>query len=442
MSDTFFTVSQLNNVIKGSVNACFPHLVWVCGEIQGYDRNKNKNHIFFDLVEKAKSFKNIKAKIGLVIFEGNKVSIMAKLQSVEKNFVLRDDIEVKFACRLDFYPPHGAMRLIVENVDPVYTLGRVAQEKQKLIALLRDKGILDKNKGLMLPKVPLMIGLITSDDSAAYNDFINELEISGLGFKVVVCNTTMQGAKTEGEVCQGIDKLEKIKGMDVIVITRGGGSIADLSFFDSAKIAECISDCSVPVLSGIGHDINVAITDLAAHTFAKTPTAIAQFIVERVKMSVETMDSLWTTVVSLAQDFLLKEKESLKDKASVIQETTKFFLRSHSDSLLRMQTILKLKPSDLLKRKQEKLLFRQKSLISHIGQGMLACKNKVAGMERLVRIMHPDNTLKRGFSITRLKSGCLMKSVDDIKENDKLITMVFDGEVSSVVETVKSKIVE
>src|SRR4029077_13028465 len=129
--------------------------------------------------------------------------------------------------------------------------------------------------------------LITSYDSAAYHDFISELKRSGCAFKIFMVNSIMQGKNTEGSIIKALKVLEDIGEMDVIVITRGGGSIAELSCFDSEKIALAIALSGIPVLSGIGHEINTTVADLAAHTFAKTPTAIAKFLVERLKEFIE-----------------------------------------------------------------------------------------------------------------------------------------------------------
>src|SRR3989338_2157206 len=177
------SVSELNSLIKDVVNMGFPNAVWVCGEVQGFDRNKDKKHIFFDLCEKDPVTKDIVASIGLVIFHGKKIYIEEILRTAENAFAIKDDIEVKFLCKVDFYPPHGSMRLVVESIDPVHTLGKIAQQRQKIIALLRQEGLLDKNKTVLLPEVLLKIGLITAFDSAAYHDFIGELQKSKLGFK-------------------------------------------------------------------------------------------------------------------------------------------------------------------------------------------------------------------------------------------------------------------
>jgi len=285
MQKEYLTISELNDYIKDVINSGFPQPIWVCGEIQQYDRNKSKKHVFFELIEKDEKTNDIIARIGLVIFYNRKTFVEDVLKRSENAFELKDDIEVKFACKVDFYAPHGAVRLIVENIDPTYTLGKMAQERQKLISELKKEGVFEKNKLKILNEVPLKLGLITSDDSAAFNDFISEIKKSGFGFKIILRNTLMQGKNAEKDICNAFKDLEKIKDLDAVVITRGGGSISDLSCFDSRLIAEKIATYSLPVLSGIGHEINYTITDMAAHTYAKTPTAIAQLLIERVNTS-------------------------------------------------------------------------------------------------------------------------------------------------------------
>src|SRR5262245_54902833 len=169
MNEEFFTVSQLNHFIRDVLTAGIPQPVWVCGEIQGYDRQKDKNHIFFQLVEKDSESHQQKACIDLVIWAGNKIPIRQMLRAAAESFELKDDIEVKFLCKVDFYPPHGRVRLSVESIDPFFTLGKLAQEKQRLVRKLTEEGVLEKNKRMELSPVPLHIGLISSHDSAAYN---------------------------------------------------------------------------------------------------------------------------------------------------------------------------------------------------------------------------------------------------------------------------------
>lgn len=416
------TVSRLNGLIREVLNMGFPQAVWVCGEIQNYDRNKNKNHIFFELCEKDPKTKEVVGRVGLVIFASRKTLIDELLRKAENNFALRDDIEVKFLCRVDFYPPHGALRLVVESIDPAFTLGKIAQERQKLIALLKENGTLEKNKERPLAPVPLNIGLITAHDSAAYNDFISELKLSGFGFKVFYIDTLMQGNKTERAVCRALDILGKIEELEAIVITRGGGSIAELSCFDSRKIAEKIAACPLPVLSGIGHEINTTVTDLAAHLFAKTPTAVARLLIQRV------------------EDFL----GSLKDAALNLRAATTHYLKSHDEDMLRISAFIKEASLRLLAQEEDKLARQKEAALKALKTVMQNIRAGLLHHERMIEMAKPANTLKRGFSITRTAAGQLVKSAKQLKDQDKIKTEFGDGVVVSAVQkqTIQSPALE
>jgi len=436
MSDNALTISQLNGYIKDVLNMGFPSGIWICGEIQGYNRNRDKSHIFFELCEKDPLTKDILARIGLVIFSGRKMFIEQILKSAENAFSLKDDIEVKFYCKVDFYPPHGVVRLIVENIDPVYTLGKIAQEKQRLITLLRENGTLDKNKKLELPVVPLNIGLITSHDSAAYNDFISELQLSGYGFKVFCRNTLMQGKATPADVCKAIAELSRIENLDAIVITRGGGSIADLSCFDSQQIVEKIAACRLPVFSGIGHEINITITDLAAHTYQKTPTAIAQFLTGLIKTFLTSLEERVTAIVNGAKEKLKLENTRLKTYAHDVQNCTGDYLQQHHLDLAQRQQFLKEGPQRLLSNALRRIKTGKETLLKDVANRFKAEDVRLKNFFRLTELASPLKTLKRGFSITRLTDGSLLRSVKQVKTGSALVTDLSDGRVEGTVNKI------
>ena len=429
----FFTISELNRLIKDVINSGFPRVVWVCGEIQGYDRNKNKSHIFFDLVEKDKDSKDIIAKIGLVIFSQKKAQISAILKKSENAFELKDDIEVKFACRVDFYAPHGAVRLIIEGIDPVYTLGKLAQERQRLIALLREKGVLDKNKQWPLSSVPLHLGLITADDSAAYNDFLSELEKSRFGFKLYLRDCLMQGKRAQDDICQAMDELTRMTSLDAIVITRGGGSIADLSCFDSESIARKIAESPLPVLSGIGHEINTTITDLAAHTYAKTPTAIAQFLVQRVQGFLDELDEKIRMIFEGATDGIEGQKQKLRSQAIDLQANTQHYLKRHHEHILRLTQVIGTRPPVFLKESRQLIDRQQENLKKSVKLYLQDERSRAQHFKKIIDVLDPVNTLRRGFSITRTQDGKVLKNISQVKLDAQLKTELFRGFVESQV---------
>jgi len=435
MSDEILTVSELNHFIRDVLNSGFPQAVWVCGEIQGYDRGKDKKHVFFELCEKDPATRDITARIGLVIFAQARPRIEAILKKAENAFELKDDIEVKFLCKVDFYPGHGQVRLIVESIDPIHTLGKIAQDRQRLIALLKQKGTLDKNKQLQLPELILNVGLITSYDSAAYHDFISELKRSGYGFRVFVVNSIMQGKNTESSIVKALQLLESIKEVDVIVITRGGGSIAELSCFDSEKIAMSIAGSSIPVLSGIGHEINTTVTDLAAHTFAKTPTAIAKLLVERLKGFIDAVDERQERVIEALQQSLLNNRSKLKDSAVFLQTQTLGLIKTHHQRLAIITEALKRTPVVKFKGSRRSLEDTQENLKKIIYLHLQNSRTKIKQCEKLVQMASPISTLKRGFSITRSQEGLLIRSVNDIKGLKGITTQLEDGIINSEVKS-------
>jgi len=434
MSDDFLTISELNRFIRDVLNSGFPKAVWVCGEIQGYDRGKDKKHIFFELCEKNPETHEITARIGLVIFAQARPRIDAILKKAENAFLLKDDIEVKFLCKVDFYPGHGQVRLIVESIDPIHTLGKIAQDRQRLITLLKQKGVLDKNKQLSLPHVVLNIGLITSYDSAAYHDFISELKRSGYSFRIFMINSIMQGKNTETSILKALGTLSANPEIEVIVITRGGGSIAELSCFDSEKIAMAISELRIPVLSGIGHEINTTITDLTAHTFAKTPTAIAKFLVDHLEMFVDTIHERQERLVDVLRHTLEDKRGRLRNHALFLQTQTLGLIKTHDQRLAGIAETLKRAPATQLKERKRTLVDLRESLKKIIHLHLANCRTKISQYQKLTQMADPKTVLKRGFSITRSREGHLIRSIQDAQKTQGLTTELMDGVINSTIE--------
>ncbi len=433
--EEFFSVSELNTLIRDVVTAGIPQAVWVCGEIQSYDRNKGKQHAFFELVEKSVGTHEVKARVGLVIWANTRPRIEAILKKAENAFELKDDIEVKFLCKVDFYPGFGQIRLIVENIDPVYTLGKIAQDRQKLIAELSQSGVFEKNKQLGVSPVPLNIGLITAFDSAAYNDFMDELVKSGYAFSVHMAKAVMQGKNCAPSVCAALKALSDMDGLDVVVITRGGGSIAELACFDSKEIALAVASLRYPVVTGIGHEINTSITDLAANTFAKTPTAAAQVLVNRVRMFTTSLDELWCRFKESVLEALHGRRVCLKDAAIDLQTGVRLFMTVRREYNARLAQRLKVAPVRAWTGQRQGLVRFSEQLKKTIQLRLVTAKTKIGHCQKLVDLASPKNILKRGFSITRSQDGRAVMSASALAEGQVLDTELADGKFVSIVST-------
>ncbi len=211
------------------------------------------------------------------------------LDGTDPDLQLADKLEACFEVRVDYYAKFGKLSLKIVGVDKTFSLGKLEARRRETLAFLQKEGLLEANKAVPLPDLPLRVGLVTSPGSAAERDFLTGLEHSRWDFRVTAEGAKMQGERVQAEVIAAIGRL-LAAGVDVIVITRGGGSRADLSWFDQRDLAVTIARCPVPVITAIGHEIDRSIADEVAHHACKTPTAAAEFLVDRVDAQAARVD--------------------------------------------------------------------------------------------------------------------------------------------------------
>ena len=191
---------------------------------------------------------------------------------------LGDGIKVRIYGYLDFYAPDGQIKLVMTGIDPRFTLGDLAQQRDQVMRRLVAGGLLDANRRTPLGRAPVHVGVVTSVGSAAWHDFHQELASSGLGFQLSVCDVRVQGDHAVAMVAAAIASLAA-RPLDAIVVIRGGGARNELSVFDAEPIALAIAASPVPVLTGLGHEVDRSIADEVAYASYKTPTACAQALV-------------------------------------------------------------------------------------------------------------------------------------------------------------------
>jgi len=432
-----FTVLELNTVVRELVQTAFPQSIWVCGEIQGLRPDRGKRHTYFELVQKADTADSIVAKVKMALFANRKPLIEKRISQAKGDFQLKNDIEVKLLCEVSLHPPTGQYSLVVVDIDTVYTLGKVAQNRLKIIEDLKVRGLLEKNKRQRFPLLPLRVGLVTAYDSAAYHDFINELKNSKYSFKVLVRNCHMQGKSVEADVVKALGFFNDLssKKLDLIVITRGGGSTADLAYFDNKKIAESIAESNFPIISAIGHQINTTITDMVSHTFCITPTKAAGFLVERIREAAENLDYLEEEIIRKSEELISSKKTQLQSLAAKTEALASRYFRVHQAELLdKKHNILSALKIALT---QNKEFFKRSldSLNSSLDKMFDNSRNRLKYLDGKIKILDPGNTLKRGYSIT-LKEGRAVKSINDLKESDLIKTIFYQG---SIISEVKKK---
>ena len=270
---------QLNEYIRRVIALNFSESIWINCEIASY--KESRGYAYLELIEKSEHSDDIIAQASAAIWRTQLIQIGKKLGS-EKESVLQAGKDILIKVKVDFSEKHG-FKLIIEDIDLSFTLGKLALRRQEIMMELSKLKLIEKNQQLKLNKVLQRIAVISSENAAGWQDFFNQLKdnIYGFQYEVTLFNSAMQGQRVEAEV---VDKLKLIKKskdtFDCVVIIRGGGGKVDLSDFDNLLIAKTIADMPIPIITGIGHDIDQSITDIVAHTSLKTPTAVAEFLIQ------------------------------------------------------------------------------------------------------------------------------------------------------------------
>lgn len=412
MSDEARTlsVSQFLDVVKGVLSQAFEGGLWIQGEIEGF--NGRGKHTYFTIVERESGKK---AAVSIAIFEYQMRNIKPLL--TKHRLELADGIKVRLYGTPDIYVDRGSFSFKVTNIDPRFTLGDLAGQRDEIVQRLKTRGLYQSNKLVPLPVAPLRIALITSIGSAAHADAMHELEASGIGFEVLVHDVRVQGAEAVPTVVAAIEQVGTRNDIDVVMLVRGGGSKTDLLAFDSEEIAAAIGMCPLPVFTGIGHEVDTSIADEVAHRAYKTPTACAAGVVQLVQEFVQSTEDAWSQISLNASELLSDAERALNETAQGVKSAVVLALNEAAHTLRAAADRVRRRPTEVL------------SLARH---------SLKSASDRL-RLLDPVNTMARGWSITRDANGKAIRGVTSLKKGQVISTSFADGDATSTVETTSTR---
>ena len=404
------TVGRLGELLKEGLSALFPGDLWVEGQVSGF-HDARSGHAYFDLVEPSdEPGRAVAAKLSVALFKQARGRVDRTL-SEAGGLALSNDMQVRIRARIDFYPPSGRLQLIMQGIDPGFTLGRLAVERERLLHALADEGLLRANRANPIPVPPLRVGLVTSVGSAAHADFNEELSCSGFPFTILERDARVQGEGSAIDLAEALHMVATHR-PDVIALVRGGGSATDLAAFDAEVLARTIATLDVAVVTGIGHEVDRAVADEVAHSAFKTPTACAAAIVGQVTAFADAFADLQESIAQRAGASTARAADLLDDLAHRTATSATAVLDRRTDRLDDLVGRLRRSPTATLERQVERL----------------------AGITDNLRALDPARILARGWSITRLADGTLVRSVTDTATGDTLVTHVTGGTVTSTVD--------
>lgn len=391
MEKEFIDLFELQHTLKQGVESLFPNRIWVKAEVSAI-KARNGGHCYMELSQSDEN--GLVAKSSAIIWSSKYRFIAPYFESVTGS-PLKEGLVILVQVQVNFSELYG-MSLIVDDINPEFSVGLKEQERQKTIERLQKEGLMGLQKELELPLLPFRLAVISAEDAAGYRDFMRHIEENPYGFEVcpVLFPALMQGVDCPASIISALDRiLQEGEDWDAVLILRGGGAKLDLACFDDYELAAVIAQYPLPVLTAIGHDQDYHVCDMVAYEFLKTPTALADYILDIYESEDERLSS-FDTRIRLAVTNRLYREESLLD-----------------------------------------------SLAARVKGGFAL---KIAAMESTLQVLQtrieaadPRKILDRGYALAVDAEGVVLKGVDRCKVGDAVSVMFAGGSLDCTIDDVK-----
>ncbi len=430
MPPAALTLSQLNQLISRTV-AETPSLrdVWVVAELSNVSGGKG-THWYMDLLEKDAAGRNLARMKGMIWAQHSRTVNMKLYTATGVYF--KDGIKVMIRGQVSFHPAYG-MGFAISDVEPTYTMGDMERLRREILEKLKAEGLLDRNKLIPLPMAPQKIAVISSEGAAGYGDFVHQLGSTpeGFVFYPVLFGAKLQGDGTGKSVIAALDRIERNAGeWDAVVIIRGGGASSDLNGFDDLELARRVATCPLPVIVGIGHERDRTVLDEIAAVRCKTPTAVAAFLIDTLRNALGRASELTANIVTMVQDRLNGDQRRLDNLATMVPVLAVTRLQEARERLTR--TTLRLPDAAARATGDARTKLAQfKTRLEGAAETRIALGRKhLEGLEKLIDVLDPAATLKRGYSITRA-DGKAVRDTATLPDGTLIETTLAHGTVRS-----------
>lgn len=397
------TLYDLNEYIKRVMALNFQEPIWVSCEISQV--SEVRGQVYMDVVQQDENTDQVTAQASAVIWYKSYLFLRNKLQELLPS-ILTVGTHILIKVRVEFHERYG-VKLVIEDIDPSFTIGQMEMARQKILQKLVEADVLDLNKNVALPSVIGRIAVISSATAAGYADFVTQLEQNEYGYKVEhnLYKAAMQGLNTEREVCSALETIaENREAYDCIIIIRGGGSKLDLSGFDNYNIGYKIATSPIPVITGIGHEIDQSVADITAHTTVKTPTAAAAWVID--------------------QNMLFESK--VLQMGQAIGHTSRHIVSLQRSYLDQSSQLLQMQPKRLVLEQYGQLEQATAAVKQYSKYALKEVADSLSKAEAVIQLADPKNVLKRGYAMVQL-NGSIVTSSKQLKQGETVELTYHDG---------------
>ena len=381
-----YSLSELCQNIEEVLAEEFASTYWVRAEVASLSV---RGHCYMELVEKA-STKNIAAKVRATCWQ-QIFGILSPYFEAETGQKLSVGMQVLLEVEVSFHAVYG-LSLNIVGIDPTFTLGDMARQRQETIQRLKDDGVMDMQSSLEIPSLPRRIAVISSADAAGYGDFCHQLENNsgGFQFRTQLFAAIMQGEQSAKSIIQSLQQIaDEIDKWDIVVIVRGGGASTDLRNFDDYELASHCAQFPLPIIAGIGHTRDISIVDMVVHSSVKTPTAAAEWLINAMQQQADRIAELYTRLQRAIQHTINQQHIRIEQLQQALQFTSK----------------------------------------KHLYQ----LRSQLEMWQKMIELHSPERIYRMGYSLTTV-DGKVVKSIHDVKAGQQLQTHTADGTITSVVE--------
>jgi exodeoxyribonuclease VII large subunit len=430
------TLSDLLAQVQLVVEGYFPSFFWVVAEVA--EIQKNRGHVYLELVER--EGESVKAKVKGIIWSSRSANVLAFFEEVTGR-TLKAEMKILLKGRLRFHPLYG-LSFEIHWIDPNYSLGEMARRRREILKRLEQEGILEENRRLPFPLVPQRIAVVSSEHSAGLEDFLVHLRENpyGFAFSVKLFSTLVQGEEAELSLLGALDEvLREASHFDVVVLLRGGGSRVDLSCFDSYPLGRMVAGFPLPVLTGIGHHKDESVVDYVAYRALKTPTAVADFLVEQVRTFEEMLEGEASLLRECVQETLESHRYKLEEWTQRFRNDAFLLFQRERERNLRLEERFLLTVRTYIERRRVSEEELERSLRREALRQIEEARRFLDKEEKAILLLHPLNVLRRGYTLT-FSRGKVVKSIKDCSVGQELVTQTFDGQIVSEVKGTHGRI--
>jgi len=401
-----YSLFDLNQFIRRVIALNLAQPVWVECEIG--QCNVSRSHYWLELVQQSEDNETVIAQASAVIWSKKYRQLRQQL-GARLPQLLQEGMALRLKVQVDYHERFG-LKLMIDDIDPDYTLGQLAMQRQAILQRLQQEQLLGRNAQIPLPTVVQRIAVISSASAAGYQDFVEQLNNNGYGYqyRLQLFPSAMQGAAVEKELFEQLQQIEQHRQRyDAVVIIRGGGSKLDLQAFDNYLLAQKVAQMPLPVLTGIGHDIDDTVLDAVAHQSLKTPTAVAEFLIHHNERFEGQLQQLALHIQQQSALHLREQNLQLQSIQQRLQLNTQQVLQTHHNQLDRLHQHIPFLARIPLQKAREQLLELNTQLQLH----------------------NPQTAYQRGFVTVSDETGRIVRSSQDLQAGDQIRLTFADGPI-------------